>query len=84
MCDKQTSAICALALKSLDQSIQQTLGKTKPFYPHLSLLYGDHTLARRRDVSSTLQLPFVDIELTELALVQASERVEEWKILHRE
>jgi hypothetical protein len=70
-------------LRVLHQRSQQALGTSKQRRPHLSLLYGEPSVARRRDVSSTLQLPFVELQLTEFALVQASDQVEEWKILHR-
>ena len=71
-------------LHLLFEQTQQNLGTCAPLRPHISLLYGDHTIARRRDVSSTLKLPFYTLTLTEFALVQASEHIDQWKILHRE
>ena len=70
-------------LAILTEQTQRTLGESERRPPHLSLLYGESSIARRRDVSSTLQLPFSVLTLTEFALVQASDLVTEWKIIQR-
>lgn len=70
-------------LQDIHQQIIKHTGKEYPFNPHISLLYGDHSPARRNDISQNLVLPFNRLNLGHFALVQGDEDSKNWKIVYR-
>jgi hypothetical protein len=53
------------------------------FDPHISLMYGEHSPARRSDISQNLYIPFNTIEMGHFALVEGADHFANWRVVHR-
>jgi 2'-5' RNA ligase len=53
------------------------------FMPHVSLLYGDHSMQTREESTHKVILPNKVYNVTRLALVPSTSDPSEWGILHQ-
>jgi hypothetical protein len=70
-------------LVSLHNSAGSFFKQNQPFFPHISILYGELGLARKRDVSISLEIPFPRLVLDQLALIKGGKDSSEWSIIHQ-
>ena len=68
---------CAIS-KDL-RALREALSKETSFHPHLSLVYGQHSAARRRDWCSHLPLYAKEVCCSELWVVQGGANIADWK-----
>lgn len=61
----------------------QSLNPTHARTPHLSLLYGQHSLGRCLDIQRTLKLEFTSMTFTQLALIQGTQDIASWTEIAR-
>ena len=71
------------SIRELHDNACASLARTEGFHPHISLLYGHHSISRKRDISTSLHIPFSSITFTELALIEGHSDPSKWKVLFR-
>ena len=60
--------------------------QSKPYFPHLSLAYGDLPVKNKREMIDELgDIPEIEFEVRQLSLVQASTKmpISSWKVVER-
>jgi 2'-5' RNA ligase len=58
------------------------VGGEDPYTPHLSLLYGSHSQARRRDWCSHTPLFQKKVSCSTIWIVRGGPKVSQWKMIH--
>ena len=60
-------------------SLAQEYGIRQPYRPHLSLLYGEHSDARKRTWCRNINLYAEDIMCSNIWIVKGAQKVEHWE-----
>lgn len=69
------------ALLQLREGCENTWGKIeKPYYPHLSLLYGDLGRDRREELAGSVQGLPASVQIREIAVVRCVGTAEDWTV----